>query len=351
MLQRIILISSFFGIILELFKTNKYLSRYYSIIPIFFLFCIISFNRMSRDFLAYEYAFKNLEYKQSLESGYQYLIDIAIKYGQGQEFIVFLSGLLFIITLMILMKNSSYLNLVIFGYTAYSLMYDITQTRNFIMYLIVSMSIIFVWEKKPFKHYALIAIATQFHSLALFYTPFYFINRIKKRDFEKVMIIVTVVLILVGPILMKLFIIVFPDKSNYALRTPGKGVLINYSAVLFDLIIVWVTKKFSENKIIDQEEEKLNVMYRFVWLSIIVLPFSRFFLEIIRIQRNAQLIKYVFVASSMKYLSLRQKLIVLLLIAVSLGLSTFFIITTNQIDLIKYLDENSLMRKMEVLFF
>lgn len=350
MLLTIILLFSFIAMLLELYRTNKYLTRFYAIVPLFFLFCAISFNRLSRDYASYQLMFTDIDYKNSLESGYSFLISQVAKFKGSHETIVFLAGCVFLFTLFRLMKNTSNINLVIFGYTGYSLVYDITQTRNFIMYLIVSASLVYIVEKKPLKYFLSLFLALQFHALALFYVPFYFSTRLKKKHFEKIIIIVVIIMTILSPILMKAFIMLMPDKATYADRTPGNGVFINYTFVILDVLTVYLVKKFSEKSISQEEEEQLSIYYRFVWLSLAIIPFSKYFLEIIRIQRNAQLIKYVFIAKSMKFLKIEEKILIISLISTSVFLSIWLLKVTNNGDLIEYVDYNVLTDKMRVWF-
>lgn len=335
----------------ELLNINKYISRYLSLVPLFFLFVLIGFNRMSRDYLAYEFAFIDTTFRQSLESGYAFIVETIDRLGGDHSTIVFLSALLFLCILLKLSRTSSYVNLVIFFYCGSILIYDITQTRNFLMYLLVIVSLYFVIKGKPIKHYLFLFIATLMHKLALIYVPFYFFCKIDKKKFEKVMLFIAILLIVSSPLIIMLMKVLFPaEMSSYLKRTPGMGVLINYTYVIMDLFTVWWINQKISSKVIEKEHRKLEVFYRFSWFPILIIPFSHYFLEVIRIQRNSLLIKYIFVALAMKYLTIKQRVVAVVMLLISTIVYFCVLKYTDQWDLVEYLDENYIRYYIDKLF-
>lgn len=326
----------------EITNINKYTSRFLSITALFFLFSLIAFNRMSRDYLAYEDAFVNLGFKEKLERGYVFLVDLVTKFGGDHSTIVFLAGLVFLLVFMRLNNSVRHINLVIFFYCCSVLVYDITQTRNFLMYLIVIMSLYYVIKRRPIKHYLVLFLATLFHKLAFIYAPFYFIaTKIDKKKFEKIMIILVLVLFATSPLVIYLLKLIIPAKmDSYLPRKPGMGVLINYAHVILDIMTIWWVNKKINGKVDELEERKMTVFYRFAWIPILILPFSHYFLEVIRVERNAALIKFVFIALAMKYLTVRQRMFALILLGISAILFFVILDMTGQWDLVDYLDEN-----------
>ena len=335
----ILLVLSGLFMLAEVIGINKYYSLYLAFIPSLLLFIILAFNRMSRDYLSYELMFSNYDFRQSLEKGYAFFVEMIAKYGGDHSILVFLTACLFMILLYKLAGSSGYLNLVIFFYSSYVLIYDITQTRNFLMYIIVMFSLILLKERKVFKHYLVLYLSTLFHKLGFIYFPFYFLCKIKKKNFEKFMIIVSLLIFIFSSQVLQGIGLFIPNKVSYFYRTPGLGVYINYASVIVDLLTIWwIYKKTNLKK--NDELTWIDILYRFCWLSIFVIPFSSYFLEVIRIQRNTLLAKYVFVALSMKYLKLKDRLIVIVILVLTLLMYLFFISYSNQWDLYNYIDTN-----------
>ncbi len=328
---------------LEITKINKYMSRFLAFVPLFFLFVLIGFNRMSRDYTAYEYAFISLPFRQTLESGYVFLIETVSRFGGSHDTIVFFTAVLFLFILIKLLGTSSYINLVVFCYCAYPLMYDITQTRNFLMYLLVTVSLFFAASKKPIKHYVTLIIASTMHTLAFIYLPFYFLCKFSNKRFVRVMIYTTVALFVVSPWTIEILKIIFPAKMlSYLPKKPGLGILINYISTFADIFTVWWVYKRVEDKLSESDSKLMLVFYRFVWYPLLALPFAHYFLEVARVQRNSLLVKYIFVAMAMKYLAVKQRIFVVLLLSATI---IFYFLTLDYVgnwDLVEYLDYNSL---------
>lgn len=334
---------------LSLFKTNKYFLIVYNTFLIYLLFIIIAFNRLSRDYKSYQLMFENMEYRNTLENGYQLLVNFLLKYDKNHETILFLSALFFVIVLLKYAKLTDNLSIIIFGYAGYTLIYDITQTRNLIMYLLVILSLKFVSERKPISFVVTILIATQFHALAAFYLPFYVISGKQIKKYERNIIFLTGLLIIFSPIAIKLFTLIVTSKASYATRTPGNGIFINYIFVIIDIVTVWLVKQFSRNSIKNSTSE-METYYKFTWYSMLILPFSSYFLEIIRIQRNAQLIKYIYISNNFKYLKLKEKILILFIILFNVILAFVLLKITNNWDLVEYIEFNELKYKLDILF-
>lgn len=334
---------SFSGLfmVLELFRINKYLSRFLAITPLFFLFAMVAFNRMNRDYPVYQFAFLDSRFRDSLEFGYALLVRITDKLGGDQATIAFIAGIFLVSILLIKLKTSNYVNMVVFCYCGFPLIYDITQTRNFLMYLIIILSLGYVEKNKPVKHYILLFFAFSMHTFAVAYAPFYYLCKKNRKKFISIMLWTTALFIIGSPIVIMLLTLVFPEKMNsYMMRTPGLGTIANYVYVIIDILtICWVDRKIS-GKLSEQDSRKMEVLYRFVWFPILILPFSHYFLEIIRLERNALLIKYIYCALAMPYLSVKQRLFTMGLLLISVIMYFVMLDYTNQWDMVDYLDDN-----------
>lgn len=341
MLISITLWFSGFFMLIELINIKRITSKFFAIIPLFFLFIMVAFNRMNRDYENYLNVFNGTYNAERLEFGYLNLINILQKYGLDHTAVVFFVGALLMLVLLKFLKTSNHINMVLFFYAAFPLIFDINQTRNTIMYLIVILSLIFIAEKQPIKHYLMLFIASSFHYFSVIYAPFYFLNKLSREKFIKTLVTTTVILGLASPILMELANKLFITfRSYYMGERPGIGIIIIFAQTALDVFTVWWIGKKINNKIEDKNKGIMEVMYRFVWYSIIILPFCFYFLEFTRIQRNALLVKYIYSAFAMRYLTIKQKLFTYFLLLLSLFLYLFLVIKNGQLELYQYLDEN-----------
>ncbi|WP_146200411.1 EpsG family protein [Paenibacillus agaridevorans] len=326
---------------LELTGLSKFISRYLAVTPLFFLFAMVAFNRDNRDYFNYERAFYDEYFRDSFEPGYGLLIEVLKSIGLGHEGIIFIAGSLLIVTMLRMLKGSLNVNLVVFFYCAFPLIYDINQTRNLIMYLVLVLALIYVVENKKIKFYLMMLTAASFHLIGLFYIPFYWFSKWDRKKFMRVLKLTTITLGIGAPLVITGLSLLFPDKAGYYLnRPPGYGIILYFVCAIFDYFTVWwVDKKIGLN-IVEDEKPRMEVMYRFVWFPVISLPFLFFFAEFSRIQRNVLLVKYIYCAIAMKYMNIKQRLITVFLLLIPVSIYTFVVFQYRQFDLYNYLDEN-----------
>lgn len=339
-----------FFMFLELTGLSKFISRYLAITPLFFLFAMIAFNRDNRDYLAYERAFYDDYYRDTFEVGYGFLIKTLSRFGMGHEAIIFIAGSLLIITMLKMLKGSHNVNLVIFFYCAFPLIYDINQTRNLIMYLILVLALAFVLEFKQIKYYIMVAVAATFHVLALVYIPFYWLSKFDRKRYIRILQIATISLGIGAPIVISGLTYLLPGKMEYYLsRPPGMGVIVYFVYAILDFFTVWWVDKKAGLNIAEGERKRMEVMYRFVWYPVMALPFIFFFAEFSRLQRNVLLVKYIYCAIAMKYMNIKQRIIIIILLLASVGLYTIIVFIYGQADLYQYLDENYIKYFLDIL--
>lgn len=350
MLLSIITISASIGIFISFFEKREILSRLISLVPMVTLFISLGYNIMNRDYVSYEWMYKDLVAAERIEPGYIWLQNQLLKFGNPHTIIVFLTAILLFITLFLLNNSTYNLNVIFLAYSTYPLFYDITQLRNTIMYLIVYLGLYFLMKGYKKLFILFVILGSTFHLMAIIYLLFVFFENIPKKKFEKYMIIGTLIAIICSPILVKVFTVVFPSHAVYALKTPGKGIFINIIYIISDVLTVYIIRKLSDENVPAELDHKLDVMYRFSWLAIIALPFSFYFLDIIRIERNTQLVKVIFAAISMKFMSTNKRLIVLVLIIFTSLFTIIMLNITNQTDMINYVDFNSFTEKIGSIF-
>lgn len=342
----IILAISLSGIFmtLELFRVNKYTSRFLASVPLFLLFSMVAFNRMNRDYSNYLFAFESEIYRKAFEFGFTFLVNVVEKLGGDHRTIVFLVGSLMMFTLLKTLKTSSYINLVVFFYCIFPLIFDLNQIRNFMMYLLVILSFPYISSGKPIKHYLMLFIAFSLHSFALVYTPFYYLCKKSRRKFLSFMIKATVICFIGSPIVISIATRFFPAKMHVYMSNPPKfGVIIVFLNVIVDVFTVWWVDKAIKDRISEEDNQKLEVFYRFVWFTVIILPFSFYFLELSRMERDVLLVKYIYCALAMKYLGFYQRLFVVCLLIVSAAINLIMVTRYGHMGLFDYLDDNVIM--------
>lgn len=332
---------SFLFMIVELTRVNKYISWYLAVTPLFFLFAMIGLNRMNRDYPFYEKAFYDENYRDNFEFGYRYLVKFLNYGGFDHTSIVLIVGFLLMFILLKYLYNNNNVNLVIFFYCSYVLIYDINQTRNTLMYLIIILSLIYVIKEKPIKHYILWFVAFSFHKFALIYLPFYYLCKKNRRTFYKIIIGLTFIFLMSSPLIIEISSIILPDKmSVYLTKKPGFGVLAIFIYTLLDIFIVWLLDKKIGNRFQEKDKKTMETLYRFIWFPILILPFTFYFLEVIRIQRNSLLVKYIYCALAMKYMNTKERLITLMLLLLSTSIYISILIYSQELELYSYLNDN-----------
>lgn len=328
---------------LEMGRVNKFISRFLAITPLFFLFVMLAFNRLNLDYPFYSYAFIDDAYREKMDFGYAFLVEMLSNMGKDHTTIVLLAGSLFLFTLFKMLKTSNHINLVIFFYCAFPLIFDLNQIRNLLMYLIVILSLVFVEKKKPIKHYAMLFIAFSLHKFALVYVPFYYFTKMPREKFIKSMVRLTLIVGASSLLILKVLTMLYPVKMGFYLsRPPGLGVTFIFLYAFVDIFTVWWVDKKISVRADEEEKRKLETLYRFVWFPLLILPFAFYFIEVSRMQRNALLVKYIYCALAMKHLSVKEKLFALFLLVSSIALYLGVVAYTNRMDLFQFLDENEL---------
>lgn len=331
--------------LLELGKLSKYMSWFLGLIPLSLLFVMVSFNRLNRDYFAYKNAFVIFGFRDTFDFGYAFLVDTVEKLGGDHEHIVFMAGVLLVIVLLKWLKTSSYINLVVLFYCAYPLIYDINQIRNFFMYLIMILSFGYVIDQKPIKHYLVWVVSFSMHKFALVYLPFYYFCREKmsRQRFFWWIIRITIILAILSPFVIRLASRFYPAKmAAYLVPQPRVQIIAVFIYAIIDFVTVWWIDKRIANKVSPEDSRKMEILYRFVWLSILILPIAFYFVEVSRMQRNAILVKYIYCALAMRYLTFNERVVAVVLLASSIVFYLFMINYNHNWDLYRYLDENTL---------
>ncbi|QDR82015.1 EpsG family protein [Sporomusa termitida] len=349
----LILAISFTFLVFEFIGISRFASKVLSAFPLLLLFITVAFNR--------SYTLDYYDYKNSFDTGYDSeLFDIGFSYlaeflkfmGLEFESILFIIGVLLIFVILMFTKSSRYTNLVVILYSIGLLIINVTQLRNTIMYLIVFISLIFIQKRKVIKHYLLMFIAISMHKFALIYTPFYYLCTKPRKEFISLVWKGVLIASIVAPIVMNILVWLFPQKLTvYLEREPGLGILIVFVYVLFDLFTIWWIDRKTNNKIDKKDQEMVEVLYRFVFFSIISIPFTFYFLEVKRMQRNALLAKFFYSAMTLQYMNQIDKLITIVLLLISALLPLLVMYYNDELSKFIILDRNVILDFIGVLNF
>ncbi|MCB2312030.1 EpsG family protein [Clostridium tagluense] len=347
MLFSLLIFLSLIFVIIEISGVNYKTSKMLAVIPIFLLCITVSFNRMNNDYIVYQIAFANDG--TMFEFGYQYLIKVLKYFGQEYEAIIFLTGILLVFIFKKMMKNNKHINVMILLYCIFPLVYDINQIRNLLMYLIVIISLEFIRKKSIIRYYIGIFLAYSIHSFALIYIPFYYLCKKDRKKFIKIILSLFCLFTIISPIIMKVLLRFFPYKieSYLASGKPKGGIIAIVVYVIVDVFTVWWVDKKISKKLNFEEKNEMEVLYRFVWYSILILPFTVYFLEIQRLQRNALLIKYYYCALAMNHLKKAEKIVTLILLLISVVLPILLMIYSSEFYLYDYLDKNFILEYLK----
>lgn len=341
MLLVIVLFVIFLFVLIEVFGLGGSKSRLLSIIPFLLLWVTFSFNRYNNDYLDYSRLFVEYDLTGNFEFGYAYLVLFFYYFGFDHNAIIFLTGSLLLYVFFRKTKGVRYTSLVVFLYCLYPLYFDLNQIRNTIMYLLVFLSLSSIEYRQPVRHYIIIFLSFTIQKFSLVYLPFYTLCRASRKQFILAMFFGLVLVSLFSQFIISGLAWLYPSKmGSYLLREPGFGVLIVFSYVFLDIFTIWWVDKKTRNRMSFLERNRVEIMYRFIWLTILMLPFTFYFLEVKRMQRNAVLVKYIYCASLMPHMSFGDKMATILLLLVSTFLPFLVVLYNNELDDFNDLDEN-----------
>ncbi len=313
-------------------------------IPLLLLWLTFSFNRYNSDYLDYSNLFENVNATSSFEVGYGLFVKLLSYFGFGHDVIIFIVGSLLLYVIFKESKGARYSNLIILMYCLSPLFFDLNQIRNTLMYLIVILSLAFIVPKKPVEYYLGICLAFLFHKFAIVYLPLYYLNSLSRKKFLWLIIFGLTFLFSTSPLIMHILTWFMPSKMNaYLAREPGLGVLVVFVYVLLDLLTIWWVDQRVRKRASLSDKRRFEVMYRFLWLSVLILPFTFYFLEVKRMQRNAMLVKYIYSVVAMKYMTASEKIITTILLLISALLPIFIMLYNGEISDIKDIDQNLLL--------
>lgn len=266
------------------------------------LMIIFSFNRFNNDYVAYQNYFS--ENPDFLEWGYRKLI-IAIKMLNGNHNWIILTSGFFLINFYFLKNKNRYSSVIAFVYILNNFLYDITQIRNTLLLICLSYGIYYSMKKNKY-YYIWCFLGTIFQSLGIIYLGYGLLQKIRIKNFFKIIILGNVFGFIFIELLMMILIKYFPEKANiYILeRVSLIKILFCYILVGVDLLI------FKFLKVSESKNQYYKKIYKFYLYLIIFMPLTMLTLEIFaRMYRNIFLFKCILITSNFKNLGTKKKLI------------------------------------------
>lgn len=190
-------------------------------------------------------------------------------------------------------NKTKYRTLIIFMYTLYFFIWDVTQIRNTIVSVLIFISLN---TNKTKKSWILNIIATFFQRISFIYLGFNYLKNTQIKKYIKY-IKVLFILVLIGiPIIKELMIFLFPSKTLFYFKIEQSyGYYIYYAMAMFDLLALKLTNNFETGV------KKNEVYLKFYLYMLIFIPLGGVQHEIIRrLYRNTFLIKTIYIAEELE---------------------------------------------------
>lgn len=343
MLFTMTLIVSLVFSIIELRGVSSRISRLFFFISTGLVFVMVAFNRASPDYNGYSGSFYNGN--ANLEIGYRLFSYLLKSIHLPFETILFLMGAL-IWGVLLLAARTQYSNLIVFYYLLFPLAYDLTQIRNTLMYLLVVLALILYGHRNRIVFLISVLIAASLHALGILYAPFVFLIKKSRRDFFKWLKIIFVILAIgaIGLRVSMLFIH-YPNAISEEID-PFEWFYFVIQIVYLAIdafTIIWIDQKIG-NKLSADEQPVMENLFRFGMYSMLYLPLVSLSSEMYRFRRNAQIIKYFFSAMALKYLSRKDKAILIGLIMLNLLFAVGMIFYTGDQVIFSSFENNLFVR-------
>lgn len=285
---------------LELFTQKNEYIRTIQKIYISIVFVLLTFNRKNSDYKNYLKVFDG-EKNIVSEKGYLFFVKILKILGGNHNLILLILGCLFFFVIFYLYKKKYEITF-IFLYLIYLFMYDINQIRNLFCILFILIGIKFLGKNKKYFYLIFNILAVSFQRLGYIYFIFYFLQKLKLRNYLKVIGMLFMGGIFFIPIFKKMMIILFQDKAMfYFAQTPRFGMLLYYIFIVMDIFLL---KKlyYKNNK---------ELLLKFILFPIIFLPYSILSIELIRrIWRNTLYLKWFYFLKLLENENYKKKVIV-----------------------------------------
>lgn len=215
-------------------------------------------------------------------------------------------------------KYSPYFYLSLAYYIVYTYSYqEMVVTRNGVVVALFFWAIPDIINRKPFRYYAKIFLATTFHSAAFLYLPVYFLSTKKLSNKYKVIAIICLILTSIGKSITSIIVPYLSGVEKlkfYLVNTKTVGHVMSYHSPMEWMPLFLAILTFKEIKESEIKDEMFILVSKIFYIGLII----RYNLSAIsataalRFGDNFLAINCIFFAYSYKYLDERGKMLVLL---------------------------------------
>ncbi|NHM30010.1 EpsG family protein [Neobacillus terrae] len=299
------------------------------IFPIILVSLFLMFNRGNNDYLGYLSIFFYPE--GYAEPGYVFLVNM-IKFfgGTSHNQVLWVLGILFIITLYRFAKHSKTINFVLLLYVIFPFVLDITQIRNTFMMLFVLNAFIEYFRGKKIRTLIWLLISSTFHFFGIFYIiSFLLIGLKKEKSYYKLIILISLIGLFFMPALIRFGISYIPIPRIVDRLTVYTADTIKYSSLfiwggilILDLIVFRLFIKrmdLTENN----NKNQIQLIYDFMFTGLVFLGCVLFLFEFNRFFRNLFLLKYLLADYMLPSMTKNAKLLLVVYLLITAVLFAF----------------------------
>lgn len=164
-------------------------SKIVVIVSSFAMFLIMGGNNYNSDYALYQRFYSMNAYPSSMEFGYVWIAKQISSLGLNyQTFVQLLIAVSIILMLLVASKYTEDLHTFIFLYMSTMMFLDVTQVRQFVAYIFVTIALIMHSKGYKLRFLLSLLIGTLFHITTIVYIPIVFLNasRVSSRKFIRV---------------------------------------------------------------------------------------------------------------------------------------------------------------------
>ena len=304
MLVCIFLIVWITNIILSFLQKKSKIVNFLTIVFLFVLFCG---NTLNGDYWAYKWRYDAGEFN-TFEIGYRTIATFCRNQGLSYNaFITVLVVPLYILLIYHIKKTGINLSIFFSLYFSILVFYDINQVRNFVVVVILTVSMLFLMQGKKAIFIMGIAFSALFHSIAIVYFILLFIDEkkiLKEKYYYLIIFIISSICITLkvyGESLPIISWIISPMSENqgsvvYGETIMGIGFIIPFICYFANLFLVIYSKKIIvKNNRYEENKLLVDMCYKAIIASAFFLPLTILNLTFDRIFRNFNFIVYILV--------------------------------------------------------
>lgn len=273
------------------------------------LLLIFAGNDFNADYLVYERVYNNFSEYSKFEFGYGFLMRIARFIGINyQGFIIIISLLGFLLIIRALKKYKANLNYILFCYSLYPFLLDVTQVRFFLSTAIFINFVPLLSQKNKLstiKYIFGILLAASIHTSALVFLIFLIAKMKLKQIFKFQIVLFTIIITifiiingnkitfmndLIGILNESKYVVYFDSQIRFGFLIP----LFYYTTSIF--LLYWSNKILlirNNNECINSEIISFSkIVLDLHIISLILFPLFFINLQFIRFYRSLCLLKY-----------------------------------------------------------